>query len=111
MALITQVCAFVSLVIGGVLLSSVSLVLAIVYMRKASRASERQADERAAVTWELMCRSLKFSMLVNAIALLLNVTAMILFYPILMELIQTGDIASVFGGSGSTPTGRDPIWG
>ncbi len=94
----SQVCAIVSLFIGGMILSTVAVVLAFVGYRKYSDLKiQGHIDDR---TFTLIRRSCIIAGTMAAAALALNVISFIAIYPLVMEYIQTGDMSVLFGGMG-----------
>lgn len=98
-----QVCAIVSLFIGGMILSAVAVVLAYVGFRKYSELQQAgHIDERS---FALVKRSCVIAGVMAAAALVLNVISFIAVYPLVMEYVQTGDMSVLFGGSGAGGAG------
>lgn len=108
------ICAGVSLIIGGVLLSSVGLICALVGRSKFSKANKAEyltADERQQAQ-----KIMNISLAVAIGALVLNAFALYAMWPVIMEVMQTGDISAIYGtvGSGSVSsaaTGATSTWG
>lgn len=97
----SQICALVSLIIGGVPLSAVAIVLGLVARSKANGwASNPQDPNREA--WGLLRRSASIAAIMGAVALVLNAISLAMVYPVMMEMLQNGDLGSLMGGSGAT---------
>ena len=105
----SYICAIISLFIGGVVLSTVALVLAIFARKKFLIVAGAQSNPSAQ---QALRRSGTVVVVVSAIALALNVITIIVFYPMLVQMIQTGDVNSFFSSvsSGSSTNGK-PLFG
>lgn len=112
----------VSLLIGGVVLSSVGVVCALMALVKVRRVLAEGVAPGLSVYASRIRRSAVLSTLVCALALTLNAIALASVMPALIQAIQTGDLSSLYetynlpqgsgAGSGSAP--KDPstsIWG
>lgn len=112
-----QICAIVSLLFGGLLLSIVSLALALIARGKASRLLEQASANQDAYhqTWTLLKRSASIAIVIAAVACVLNTITFIRVYPIIMQMLQTGDIGTLFGSGAITttpaPNSSGSIWG
>ena len=106
----SDICAIISLFIGGVVLSTVALVLAIFARKKFLIVAGAQSNPSAQ---QALRRTGTVVVAVSAIALALNVITLIVFYPMLVQMIQTGDVNSFFGGGASsgTSTNGKPLFG
>ncbi|MEG2260082.1 MAG: hypothetical protein RR997_00970 [Raoultibacter sp.] len=101
----------VSLMFGGVLLSSVALIVEImarVKLNKLTRSKTQLAQpasrlKRANIVGIVIC----------AAALALNIYAAFIMYPIVMEAVQSGDYANLLNGDFSTkpPETSGSTWG
>ena len=105
----SQVVALVSLFIGGVLLSAVAIVLAVIGFRKLTAIAEKCIEEfevrRAFKRPGLVAIALSVG------ALVINAISIIVFYPLLLQALQQGDFASVFTGAGVSSGGSAPANG
>lgn len=105
-----RVMALVSLVIGGVVLSTAALVTAVAGYRKASAGAALGRSGEAA-SWLGMRRLAVAAIVMGAVALALNVAALAYVYPMVLDMVQSGDYASLWDGAGSTPSPSTSIWG
>lgn len=97
--LAAQICALVSLIIGGVVLSTVGLVLGLVARSKAN-AMAAVTPEAERTGWLLLRRSATIGTVMAAVALVLNAVSMAIMMPAMMQMLQSGDYgALVQGGS------------
>lgn len=108
-----QIMAVASLIIGGVALSCAAAVISVLGYRKvaAMDASQSTANEQARY---LLRRSAIIAMIMSMLALVTNAVALIVFYPSIMEMLQSGDYGSYFGmggfgNSGGSTSGS--FWG
>lgn len=105
-----------SLFFGGVLASSVGLGAAIAAYFKLDKVGKNHPDDPR--IWQILTRQALVSIMVTGSALVLNIIAAILFYPIILEAVQTGDFSTLFNGFGTTPSvqeaapaGGNSTWG
>lgn len=108
---IAQICAVVSLFLGGVLLSTISVVLAVMGAMKLSNFANNRSEPDNVKS--AMKRPGYFAVGLCLIALIVNVISLVLFYPVVMQAVQSGDLSSIFtggAGTGSTGTGSS-TWG
>ena len=108
----SEVLALVSLLFGGMLLSGVALVVSVLGRRKA--ASGMLANQGNPL-WQALYRSSFIAIVMCAVALVLNLISAIFLYPMLMEMLQTGDYGALFGfgqpGSSVAPGTGNSTWG
>ena len=105
----------VSFIIGGVALSTVGLVCAIVAFAKVRRAQRLLADNLKPYVRALR-QSAIMAMVISGVALVINGIGVALMMPILLDAMQTGDYSAILGedavidgaSSGSTGGGA---WG
>ena len=86
----SQIMAIVSLFIGGVLLSTAAVIVALMAMRMVDATNEgvvAAQNVRAA-----MQRAARMALIMSLLALALNAISLVLLYPVLMEAMQTGDL-------------------
>ena len=103
-----QVCAIVSLFIGGILLSCVAVALAVIGYRKYTQVQPNGDSQQFKMA---LMRSGKIAIGMCAIALVLNVISFIALYPLVMEMMETGDL-SIFGIQPTAPSGSGTsTWG
>lgn len=96
---IAQICAIISLFIGGVILSGISLVIAITaYMRLSAYADSVTTDP---LHKKVFTRPGVSVIVIASIALVLNVVTLIAFYPMIEQFLQTNDLSTLFGGTGT----------
>lgn len=110
---VAQIMSLISLVIGGVALSTAALVVAILGFRKVT-SSLHAANGDMVQTWLYLRRSSTIAIIMSCIALTANAVTLIIVYPTLMESLQSGDFASYFGLQGSSQGGASSsgsFWG
>ena len=108
------VCAGISLLFGGVPLSLVGLVCVFVGRSKFSKANHAQnlsVDERLRAQ-----RLMRISFFVALGALLLNGYAMYVMWPVMQQVLETGDISYLYSamGAGNAAGGASGVtstWG
>ena len=94
----------VSLVIGGVALSAVALVCAVLALAKI-RSVMAKADSPYRGYATMVRQAAIMGTVISAVALVLNIIGLIAMMPLLMEVIQTGDYSTIFGeGAANLPT-------
>ena len=104
-----RIVAIVSLFLGGVIASTVAVVLAAVSYRKITTLREHIQDE---ATNEALKRSGIGAIVVSVIALALNAISLALLMPTIVYIVQTGDYSSLFGSAVPVPqTGTSSTWG
>ena len=86
----------VSFIIGGVMLSTVGLVCAIVGFVKIKHVID-DVDGRQKVYAATVRQTLIWGLAISAIALIVNIVGIALMMPVLMEAMQTGDFTSILG--------------
>ena len=98
----------VSLFIGGVFLSLIGLVCGCIgrkkYMLLEAKGTEVSDWARR------MSKSAKVAIIVSAVAFVLNAVSLFLMWPMLMQLMQSGDVAGVAQNAG-TVAGAGSTWG
>lgn len=108
----SKIMAVVSLLIGGVLLSSAALITSVVAYRKAVRLSEpvqTASFEGQATT--MLTRTARASIVVSVLALVLNAVALIYLAPMLMQVMEAGDYASILGSAQQVDSSGSSFWG
>ncbi|MEC4175907.1 hypothetical protein VJ918_04725 [Adlercreutzia sp. R21] len=86
----------VSFIIGGVALSSVALVCAILALVKVRRVLSRpEGPHRNFAT--VVRQTAIMGVVISSIALALNIIGLVTMIPILMEAMQTGDYSAILG--------------
>ena len=108
-----QIMSLVSLVIGGVVLSTAALIVAILGYRRILGNVGASAPNMAP-SWVLLKKTAVVAIVMSCIALFANVATLILFYPAFIEMLQTGDIASYLeanGLSSGSSTSSGSFWG
>lgn len=99
----SQVAAVVSLIVGGVLLSSIAVVLAIIGFRKLNDIAQGHTDQ-IEVHFALR-RSGILAIGISAAALIINVVSLIFFYPMVMESLGAGGFGGLFpSGTSAAPS-------
>lgn len=104
----------VSFIIGGVMLSTVALVCAIVGFVKIKRVMT-VVDDRQKAYAATVRQTLIWGLIVSGIALVVNIVGVALMMPVLMEAMQTGDFTSILGEGATIATqpsgGSGNAWG
>ena len=99
-----QITALISLFFGGVLLSAVSIVLAILGYRSLSHIAIKRSNEP--MVRSALKRSGIIAIVMSILALVINIVSLIAFYPMVAEMLQQGNLSSVFPGGGqAAPNG------
>ena len=114
---IAQISALVSLLFGGVVLSTISIIVAIVGYRKLSFIAANYSKEPA--LQGMIRRPGALAIIMSVFALVLNIISLIAIYPLIMQALQSGDISSLFQSSSSqlstapapTPSPGDSLFG
>lgn len=99
----------VSLIIGGVALSTVSLVcgiLALSKVRKVIAASPEPVPVARALR-----QTAVMGIVIGAVALVLNAVSVALMMPVLLEAMQTGDYSAILGDAAGNLQGPSPDGG
>lgn len=86
----------VSFIIGGIALSTVALVCAIIGFVKIKHV-ETGIDDRQKAYAAAVRQTLVWGLVIGAIALVVNIVGVALMMPVLMEAMQTGDFSSILG--------------
>lgn len=94
----------VSFIIGGVALSSVALVCAIIALVKARRVVRKPKSVHGGYA-NVVRQTAIMGLFISAVALVLNTIGLITMLPILMEAMQTGDYSAIFGDAASSIQG------
>lgn len=105
-----QIIAIVSIFFGGMLLSTVALICALVGNGKLNRIAANRPEQPD--VQQALKRSGRMIIAVAAIALVLNFLTVAFLYPWLVQTGQLGDLGSLMGspGSSGTSTGNS-TWG
>ena len=108
--IVSQVLALVSLLIGGVMLSSASLVVALIGNQRACTLASQNPDN---LTWTALKRSSTIAIILAVGAIALNIIALVVLYPMVVEMLQSGNF-ELFGtqsGSAFAPETGNSTWG
>ena len=108
LARIAQVMALVSLVIGGVLLAAAAMAVAVISYRRAAALRAVNGCTANALALQALKRVTVIAVVMSILALGVNAIAFAMVYPTIVEMMQTGDYASVFG---SEQSASDPSTG
>ena len=105
-----QIMALVSLLIGGVVLSAASMVVAIAASRKIKQTEPLHENQ---MLWQALKRASTIAIVMAVLALAANVVALIVIYPMVVDAIQSGEYASLFSGAPQTqsPSTNTSTWG
>ena len=99
MVMVASVAGPVSLFIGGVLLSGVGLVCAIIALRKLNKLIEKRTDVSALA--QRLKRSAIVGMAVCGVAFALIAISFYLMMPVVLEMMESGDYAGAVTDAGS----------
>jgi len=108
---ICQVCAVVSIFIGGVLLSSIAVIFSVMALFKLNNFSAAHSLDQQAR--RALKRPAYFAIGLGILALVFNAVSLILIYPMVMQGLQAGDLSGIFGSGqgGSSPASGSSTWG
>lgn len=110
-----QICAIVSLIIGGFLLSAVGLAIAFIARNKLNNMLAQTGENQDEYKQSLVAlqRTNIIAIGIAAVACVINIIFAIQMYPIIYQMLQTGDFSSIYGGVGQTPSPNSSgsIWG
>lgn len=109
MVMVASVAGPVSLFIGGVLLSGVGLVCAVIAFRKLNKLIAKRTD--VSVLAQRLKRSAIVGMAVCGVAFALNAISFYLMMPIVLEMMETGDYSGMMADAGSGAAGSISTWG
>lgn len=109
-----------SLLIGGVLLSGISLICAIISYLKITKVLKRHR-ELDLNDYRLFIRPVKIALLMAVLALIINAAFLYVEYPRILEAVETGQMSALFNsgtvtntvspGTQATPQPRSTTWG
>ena len=105
---IANVCAAVSFLIGGVALSCVGLGFALVGRKQLKECADVKPQYKP--VQERLIKVSKVTLGLCIAALVINLVTAIYMYPMVLEAYQSGNLASLFGGSATTAA-TSSIWG
>lgn len=116
----TRVAAPVSLLIGGVVLSGISLICSIISYLKITRVLKRHR-ELDLDDYRLFIRPVKIALLMAVLALIINAAFLYVEYPRILEAIETGQMSALFNsgtvantvspGTQAAPQPGSTTWG
>lgn len=109
MVMVASVAGPVSLFIGGVLLSGVGLVCAIVAFRKLGKLIAKHTD--VSVLAQRLKRSAIVGMAVCGVAFALNAISFYLMMPVVLEMMESGDYTGAMTDAGMGAAGSNSTWG
>ncbi len=99
----TRVAAPVSLLVGGVLLSGISLICAIISYLKITRVLKRHT-ELDLNDFRLFIRPVKIAILMAVLALIINAAFLYVEYPRILEAVETGQVSALFNSNAAPNT-------
>lgn len=87
-----------SLIVGGVILSTAAFVCGIIafVMIRSNRSAQDEAASDAIL--QTLTRQAIIGIVVSAIALVMNAATLIMLLPSIMDAVQTGDYSALFSG-------------
>ena len=104
----------VSIIIGGVILSGAGLICAFIARRKINDLLNAECSPSEAFKQRILtaARPGAVALVICAIALILNAISVAIMMPILLSAMQSGDIQTLIGGSGTNAaTSITSTWG
>lgn len=104
----------VSLLIGGVILSAAALICALIARSKINALLRECNPSQISFRQKVMnvTKSGAAAVVISTVALALNLITVIIFMPILLSAVQSGDMTSLIGGGGTTAAGNaNSFWG
>ncbi|WP_251178992.1 DUF4013 domain-containing protein [Adlercreutzia agrestimuris] len=107
--LIANICGPVSLFVGGMLLAIIGLVFAILGFRKLS--SLIKSNSSVSQIAKIIIRTAQISIVICAVAFILNAVTAYIMFPQILNMVQSGDYASLNAPSGNMPSGTSSTWG
>lgn len=112
LAMVATIGGPVSFIIGGIALSSVALVCAIIALIKTKHVLANP-DSKFTAYARALRQTAFMGIAISAVALVLNVVGVITMMPYLMEALQTGDYSSLLGNGVTTqaPSSGESAWG
>ncbi|MEG1513163.1 MAG: hypothetical protein RR362_05535 [Raoultibacter sp.] len=101
----------VSLMFGGVLLSSIALIIEIIACTKLSKLAKGKTPFAQAAS--RLRRANIVGLVICAAAVALNIYAAVIMYPIVLEAVQSGDLSNLLKGdfSASSTNAPNSTWG
>lgn len=113
LATVASIAGPISLIVGGVALSTVALVCAIIALTKV-RNAQRQAGEPIRAYAKVLRQTALMAVFISSIAFVVNAVGVALMMPVLLEAMQTGDFSAILG-EGATiatqPSSGGNAWG
>ena len=107
---VSQVIALVSLFIGGIFASGVAVACACYAYGKLNRIGQAHPDQPDLL--QAFQRTGRMAVGVAVVALAINAVTLVLLYPYVMDMMQSGDFGSLMGTSQSSGSGSGSVtWG
>ncbi len=106
---IAYVAGPISLFVGGVLLGAIGLICGFTAYRSINRLQSKNTEVAAAAL--SMRKSAIRGILICGIALALNVVTIIALYPMVLEMINSGDINLLASNGAESSTSASSVWG
>ena len=116
LATVASIAGPVSLIIGGVVLSTVAVVCATIAIVKVKRALSQADPSQRAYALSLR-RTALLGVVIGLVALVLNAVSVAMILPTLIEAMQTGDYRAILGNAASQfssapqPSSGGNAWG
>ena len=104
----SQVIALVSLFLGGAVASCIAIVCALVARGKLNRIAQAHDDNPAMQS--ALRRTSTMAIGVACVALAINIVTVILLYPYVMDMVQSGDFG-IFGNASQSTGSGSVTWG
>lgn len=104
---IAQIMALVSLLIGGVVLSTAALIVAVIAYSRIRNQLTTNPDP----TWMAVRRAAVIGIVLSVGALVLNAISIIVFYPMLNDMFNSLNVGQMTGAGGAPGAGSSSTWG
>lgn len=104
----------ISVIIGGVALSTAALVCALIARTKINKLLRRTDPSNSAFRSEIISATKPgaIAIIISVIALVLNAITIAIMMPVLIEVMNTGNFTSLFNSGGSVAVGSaTSTWG
>ena len=98
-----------SLFLGGILLGGAGAICAFLAFRKLKALSSK-TNEAAKKAVQMM-RSARAALAICLVAVIINAVSLVLMYPVIVQMLQNGDYASVAGNMGAGTATGTSTWG
>ncbi len=105
----SKICSIVSLFIGGIVLSSIALICAILAKKRAKEIFETQALGPNIFAYTNIKKNASKAFLLALVVVIINLIASFYTYNMLTQMMADGSLNGLLSGAASTAT--NPLWG